>query len=78
MSLYTIGCDHAVAVTKSDTTKLTPTQALFVGGAGNVAVLTVGGETVTFTGVIAGSILPVRVTKVLAAGTTATNITAIW
>lgn len=78
MSLYTIGCDHAVAVTKSDTTELAPTQALFVGGAGNVAVLTVGGETVTFTGVIAGSILPVRVTKVLAAGTTATNITAIW
>lgn len=78
MSLYTIGCDHAVAVTKSDSTILTPTQALFVGGAGNVAVVTVGGETVTFTGVIAGSILPVRVVQVLATGTTATNIAAIW
>lgn len=69
---------YAVAVTPSDSTVLTTTRALFVGGAGNLSVVMAGnGATVVFTGVTAGSIIPIRVTKVLAA-TTATNITAVW
>jgi hypothetical protein len=72
-------CDHAAAVTPSDDTDLTVvTRGLYVGGAGNVAVITKGGETVTFTGVVAGSILPVRVARVKATNTTATTIMAIW
>lgn len=41
------------------------------------AVVTRGGSSVTFTGVAAGSILPVAVNRVLATGTTATNIMAL-
>lgn len=71
-------CAFAAAVTKSDSTVLTTTRALFVGGAGNLSVVMAGdGATVVFTGVIAGTYLPIRVTKVLAA-TTATNITGVW
>lgn len=51
---------------------------LFIGGAGNLRVLTAGGDDVTFTGVLAGSFLPVQVTRVYSTGTTATNIVALW
>jgi len=62
------------AVTKSDSTVL-DFNALFVGGAGNVSVdHTEGGTAVVYTGVPAGSILPVSGVRVNAA-TTATNIT---
>lgn len=61
------------AVTKSDTTVFTPSCALFVGGAGDVVVTTAKGNSLTFTGVTAGSILPITCTQVKAA-TTATNI----
>lgn len=79
MSLYASGgAENAAAVVTSDVTVIAPTIALFVGGAGTLTVVMVGGQTVTFTGVIAGSVLPVRVTAVKATGTTATNITALW
>jgi hypothetical protein len=67
----------AAAVTKSDTADQGDVRALFVGGSGNVSLVTALGNTVVFTGVLAGSILPVRCTKVLAA-TTATNIVALY
>lgn len=51
---------------------------LQVGGAGNVAVETVGGDVVTFYGIAAGQFLPVQVLKVKSTGTTATNIIALW
>jgi hypothetical protein len=70
---------NAAAVTPNDSTDLTyTTRALFVGGAGNIAVTMAGGQSVTFTGVTAGALLPIRVTRVLSTGTTATTITAIW
>ncbi len=70
--------DNAVAVTPSDSTELAPCRALYVGGAGNVAVVMKGGASVTFTGATAGSILPIRVTKVMSTNTTATAIVAIY
>tara|TARA_R110000824_G_scaffold54463_17_gene150326 strand:+ start:4603 stop:4872 length:270 start_codon:yes stop_codon:yes gene_type:complete len=51
---------------------------LYVGVAGNVELVTVGGDTVTFVGVVAGTFLPVLVKQVVAAGTTASNILACW
>jgi hypothetical protein len=79
MSMYNVGyCDNAVAVTPSDTTVLTPTQCLYVGTTGNVAVVTVGGQTVTFTGVPAGTTLPIRCSKVNATNTTASTILALY
>jgi hypothetical protein len=72
-------CRHAAAVTPSDTIDLgTVAQRLFVGGAGNLVVITVGGETVTFTGVTAGTQFALQVARVKATGTTATNIVALW
>jgi len=68
----------AAAVTKSDSTVLPATRALWVGGAGNLSVIFAGDTSaVTLTGVAAGSMLPISVTQVMDA-TTATNMTAIW
>ncbi len=67
------------AVTPNDSADLANfAAALFVGGAGAVKVDTVGGSTLTLTGVAAGSLLPIRVKRVYSTGTTATNIAALW
>ena len=64
----------AYAVTPHDS-NANVARALYVGGAGNVAVVTRGRSTsVIFVDVPAGAILPVQVTKVLSTGTTATDI----
>lgn len=69
----------AAAVTKSDDTVLSATRALYVGGSGDVAVIMVDDTTaVTFSAVPAGTILPLRVTKVMATNTSAANIVALW
>lgn len=68
---------NAAAVTPSDTAALaTASKRLWVGGAGNVKVLTVGGATVTYTSVPAGTYLNVRAAQVFNTGTSATNIVA--
>lgn len=70
--------DHAASVTPSDTVDLTYTaRALYIGADGDVKLITIGGETVTFANVPVG-ILPVRAARVLATGTTATDIVAVW
>jgi len=53
---------------------------LFIGGAGNVAVTTIGGDEITFNAVPVGTVLPVQVLKVKSSGsgTTATLINALW
>jgi len=68
---------YGLPVTPSDTTVLYTTRALYVGSAGNVAVADLNGN-VTYSNVGAGSILPIQVTKVLATGTTAANIVAMY
>ena len=67
----------AATVTPSDTTQLGGVRGLFVGGAGNINLETEAGTTLVFTGVTAGSILPIRVKRVLSTSTTATNIVAL-
>ena len=71
--------DRVAAVTPSDSTDLTGVRGLYVGGAGDVVVRMVNAPTttVTISTVAAGTILPVRVTRVMAA-TTATAITAFY
>lgn len=75
-------CDPAegfAAVTPSDSTNFARlARALYVGGAGNVVVVGKDGVAVTFTGVPAGSILPVECIRVNATNTTATNIVRLW
>jgi hypothetical protein len=67
--------DDAFAITKSDTVFANGLEArgLYVGGAGDVSVQTKAGTILTFTGVTAGQVLPIRVVAVRAA-TTATAI----
>jgi hypothetical protein len=70
--------DNGVDVTPSDSADLAfRTRALWVGGAGNVAVRWPNGTSQTFQSVAAGTLLPFRVDRVLSTGTTATNIKAL-
>lgn len=71
--------DNAAAVTPSDSTDLAFTsRAIYVGGAGNIVCTMAGGGDVTFTGVPAGMILPIRVTRVKSTSTTATSIINLY
>jgi hypothetical protein len=80
MSLYSVGSQENLAnVTPSDSTDLgSPCNLIFCGGAGTLKVTTVGGQSITITGVTAGQILPIRATRIWSTGTSATNIAALW
>ena len=51
---------------------------LYVGGAGDLRVLTSSGSDITFVGVLAGSFIPVQVKRVFFNGTDASSILALW
>lgn len=61
----------AFSVTPSDTAG-NQCRAIYVGGAGDVTVITLGGNTVTFKAVPVGTILPIEVSTIKATNTTAT------
>lgn len=67
---------NAVAVTPSNTAD-NAYSYLYIGGAGDVSVVTEGGDTVTFVGLVAGSYVWVRTSKVRSTSTTATNIVGL-
>ena len=63
------------SITPSDGSSLSvTTRGIYVGVAGDLKVVTAGGTTLTFVGLAAGVIHPLRVTKVFATGTSATDI----
>jgi hypothetical protein len=66
----------AVAITKSDTT-IVNADAIYVGTSGDVAVTTLKGSVVTFVGVLAGTILPIKSTKIMSTNTTASNLVGL-
>lgn len=71
--------EKSLAVTPSDSTVLVTTEGLWIGGAGNVAVIHSGNTTpTTYLAVAAGTYLPFKVTKVMSTGTTATSIVAVY
>ena len=73
MSYQEFPSDRAEAITPSDTVDLPvgPTRAVYVGGTGNLAVLMANqNNPVTFMAVPVGSVLPIRVKRVLASSTT--------
>jgi hypothetical protein len=88
MSSPAMPAGYALAVTPADADLALPngvyTRGLYVGVAGDVTVkmasedVETGTDTVTFTGVLAGSILPIRVAQVRATGTTASEIVALY
>ncbi|HTK34467.1 MAG TPA: hypothetical protein VL358_04165 [Caulobacteraceae bacterium] len=63
----------AIAVTPSDTTQL-GLVGVYVGAAGDLAVVGGDGGAVTFPSVPAGVIIPMAITKVKTTGTTASGI----
>ena len=65
--------DRAAAITTSDTAP-NAFSYLYVGGAGNLTIVTEGGDTVTLTALPVGSWVWVRTKIVKATGTTATNL----
>jgi hypothetical protein len=69
---------QATAVTPSDTTVLTKTKGLYIGVTGDVVVTMANGSDATFKSLAAGVIHPISVSKVKVAGTTATNILAVY
>ncbi len=87
MAYQKLQVSRAAAVTPSDTLNI-PSLAsattvnngcvLYIGGAGDLKVMTAGGDEVTFTGILAGTFLPVQVVRVFATGTTATTVLALW
>ena len=79
----TLTLDAAIAGTSAVGYKIyvkdsNPGCVLYVGGAGNVRVLTSSGADLTFVGIAAGTFMPVQVKRVYATDTTATDIVALW
>lgn len=88
MSYQKLQAYRAAAVTPSNTVDIPSVSTqdgtgnngcvLYIGGDGDVKVTTAGGDTVTFTGLLAGMFIPVQVLRVWSTDTTATNIIALW
>lgn len=79
MSESTRSAANGQAVTKSDTTTYSGMRGLYVGGAGNVALMAPGASAaVTFTAVPAGTVLPVQAVKVMSTNTTAPALVALF
>jgi hypothetical protein len=71
--------EHYQLIVPHDVNELSfNTRAIYFGGAGNIAIRNHAGTTIVFIGLPVGSILPVITGKVLATGTTATNLVAMY
>lgn len=72
-------CTNADAVTTSDTVDLTHvSRYIYVGGAGDITLVTSKGDTVLLKAVPIGAMLPIRASKIKLTGTTATNLVALY
>ena len=69
---------HFATVTPSDTADIGQCDAIFVGTGGNLACWNANGSSVTFTNVQNGQLLPIKTTRVLSTGTTASGIIALY
>lgn len=68
----------AAAITPSDATALPSTvRGLYIGGAGTLRVRMLSGAVVDFPDVLGGAVYPIRVSQVMATGTTATGIVGL-
>lgn len=79
MEGLTSPADNIVAITPSDSTDLVNvSRAIYVGGAGNLVVTPYGGGSNVTLAVVAGAVLPIRVSRVLSTGTTATGLVNLY
>lgn len=71
-----IGC---FAVTAHDSNNFTTeTRGLYVGGAGNIAIVMRDGTTATLSSVPAGTFIPIRLKRINSTNTTATNMVGFY
>ena len=77
MNLEKLSARDAYVITPADSSLYRDVIGLYIGGAGNVKVITAGGSTVLFSAVPAGTILPVQCRTVYATDTTATLIVGL-
>lgn len=88
MAVQKLQAGRAAAVTPSNTVDIPSVSTqdgsgnngcvLYVGTGGTLKVTTIGGDEVTFTGIVSGTFVPVQVLRVWATGTSASNIVALW
>lgn len=70
--------EHAFAITPDDDNDLGQfARAIYVGGSGAIAITLPSGDDVVLSGVAAGTLLPIRVARLKATGTTATHIVGL-
>lgn len=71
--------DQAVIVTPHDSNVQPgmPCKGIYVGGAGNLAIIDGTGATVLLSGIPAGTFLPIKAKRIRATSTTATLIAAL-
>ena len=80
MSSYTDPSRFAVAITPSDSAEINGgqlTRGIYVGTAGNI-VAVIGDNPITFVGAVAGSVLPIRCSRVNSTSTTASDLVALF
>jgi hypothetical protein len=69
---------RASVITPHDTNEIAyVTRGVYVGGAGTLTVVMQDGSTCLFSGIPAGTVLPIRVKIIKSTGTTATLIVAM-
>jgi len=67
------------AITPSDVADLAAeTRGLWVGASGDLVLVLASGDQVTLAGAVGGSVLPLRVARVKATGTTATQLVGLY
>lgn len=54
------------------------TRAIWVGGSGDIALVTLGRSVLILSGAVQGSIIAVRATKVFVSNTSATNLVGLY
>lgn len=76
--------NYATAITKDNAVNIVRPgdncvmAGIYVGGAGNIVAVFQDDSVQTFTGALAGTILPISVKRVNSTNTTATNLIALW
>ena len=70
--------EHAFSITTGPGNLEHVTRAIYVGVAGDIHVLMVGGQEITFLNLAAGILHPIRVQRVMTTGTTATDIIGLY
>jgi hypothetical protein len=75
----TAPAQHGFAITPNDSTDLTAeTRGLYVGTSGDLSLVLASGDAVLLAGAIGGVVLPLRVRRVKATGTTATQLVGLY